>query len=67
MGHFGSKNGASSQFWIDCRNFLQILHNEKGQQVDKSNNTGLYQKILFRTNGPFCARKWHILIPLDQL
>ena len=38
------------------------MHNEKGQQVDESNNTGLYRKILFKTNGPFCAWKWHILI-----
>ena len=30
------------------------MHNEKGQQVDESNNTVLYQKILFRD-------KWTIL------
>ena len=24
--------------------FFQILHNEKGQKIDKSNNHGLYQK-----------------------
>ena len=24
------------------------------------------KKNLFRTNGPFCARKWHILITLGQ-
>ena len=66
MGHFGSKNGASSQLWINCKKFLSLLHNEKGQQVDESNNTDLYQKILFRTNGSFCARKWHIQITLGQ-
>ena len=50
MGHFGAKNGASSQLWIGCKNFMKILHNEKGQQVDESNNNGLYQK-------KFCSRK----------
>ena len=39
----------------------------KSQQVDESNNNGLYQKTLLRTNVSFCARKWHILITLDQL
>ena len=67
MDHFKSKNVASSQFWIDSKNFFLIFHNEKGQQVDKSHNTGLRQKKFFRTNGPFCARKWHILITPDQL
>ena len=32
-----------------------------------SNNNGLYQKMLFRSNGLFWARKWHILITLDRL
>ena len=32
--------------------FLKILHNEKGQLVDQSNNNSL-----FRTNEPFWARK----------
>ena len=27
--------------------FLKILHNEKGQQVDESNNNGLYQRFFF--------------------
>ena len=67
MDHFGLKNGASSQLWIDHKNLLQILHNKKGQQVGESNNNGLWQKKLFRTNGPFCDWKWHILITLDEL
>ena len=28
------------------RIFFLILHNEKGQQLDESNNNGLYQKKL---------------------
>ena len=56
MDHFRSKNVASSQFWIDRKNFFLILHNEKGQQVDKSNNTGLCQKNFFQD-------KWAILCP----
>ena len=56
MDHFRSKNVASSQFWIDRKNFFLILHNEKGQQVDKSNNTGLCQKKIFQD-------KWAILCP----
>ena len=31
MDHYGPKNGESSQLQIGWKNFLQILHNEKGQ------------------------------------
>ena len=44
MEHFGPKKGASSKLCIRCKNVLQILHNEKGQQVDESKNNGLYLK-----------------------
>ena len=30
--------------WICCKKIFKILHNEKGQYVDESNNNGLYQK-----------------------
>ena len=33
MGHFGHENGTSSQLWIGSKNFLKILHNERGSQV----------------------------------
>ena len=56
MDHFGAKNGASSQLWIGCKNFMKILHNEKGQQVDESNNNGLHQKNIVQD-------KWVILCP----
>ena len=53
---------------LDLRQeFFWILHSEKGQEVDESNDNGLYQKILFMTSEPFWARKWHILITLDGL
>ena len=39
---------AHPQLWISCKNFFLILHNEKGQQVDESNNNGLYQKEFFQ-------------------
>ena len=54
--HFDPKNEASSQLWIGPNNFLQILHNEKSQQVDESNNNGLYQK-------KFVQDKWTNLCP----
>ena len=38
------------------KNFLKILHNEKGQQADESINNGLYQK-------KFVHDKWAILSP----
>ena len=38
------------------KNVLKILHNEKGQLADKSNNNGLYQK-------KFVLDKWAILGP----
>ena len=41
---------------ILCKNFLKILHNEKGQYLDESNNNCLYQKI-------FVYDKWAILGP----
>ena len=53
MDHFGPKNGAFSQIWDNCKKCLEILHNEKGQQVDESNNNGLYQKTLFRAKCHF--------------
>ena len=54
MDNFGPKNDTSSQ--LCCENFFKILHKEKGQQVDESNNNGLYQKN-------FVEDKWAILGP----
>ena len=46
-----------AQKWgICCKNSFKILPNEKHQQVDESNNNGLFQKKLIRTN-------WGILGP----
>ena len=56
MDHFGPKNGTSSQLWICYKNFFAILHKEKGQKVDESNNNALYQKN-------FVQDKWAILGP----
>ena len=67
MDHFGPKNGASSQLWISLKNLLQILHNKKDQQVDESNNNGLYPKKLVQDKWAILDWKWHILITLDQL
>ena len=46
----------AQNLWIPCKNFLKILHNEKGQQVYESNNNGLYQKKI-------ALDKWSILGP----
>ena len=56
MDLLGSKYEASSQLWISYKNFLKILYNEKGWQVDESNNNGLYQKQFFQG-------KWAIFCP----
>ena len=32
-GHFGPKNGASSSRWICFKDFFEIFHNERGQEV----------------------------------
>ena len=56
IGPFWTQNGASSQLWFGCKSFLEILLNKKGQQVDESNNNGLYQK-------KFVQDKWAILGP----
>ena len=66
VDHFEPKNDASSLLWIRCKNFFLILHNEKGQYVDESNN-GLYQKFCSGQIRLFWAQKWHILITLDWL
>ena len=34
VGHFWSENYGSSQFWICYEDFLKLLHNEMGQQVN---------------------------------
>ena len=54
IDNFGPKNGTSSKLWIYRKIFLKILCNEKGQQVDDSNNNSLYCKI-------FVQDKWAIL------
>ena len=54
IDNFGPKNGTSSKLWIYRKIFLKILRNEKGQQVDDSNNNGLYRKN-------FVQDKWAIL------
>ena len=56
MGHFCCKNGASSQLWIHCETFFQILHNERGQQVDENDFNNIFQKN-------FVWGKWTILGP----
>ena len=58
MDHFGPKKWMAhphnSRYLSKI--FLKILHNKKGQQVDESNNNGLYQKS-------FVQDKWAILGP----
>ena len=54
MDHFWPKNCASSKLWIRWKNFLKLLHNEKGQWAGESNNNGLYPKN-------FVQVKWVIL------
>ena len=54
IDNFGPKSGTSSKLWIYRKIFLKILRNEKGQQVDDSNNNSLYRKI-------FVQDKWAIL------
>ena len=46
--------------------FFKILHNEKGQEVDESNN-GLSKKnfVQDKLGKLFRAWKWHILMALD--
>ena len=44
MDYFGPKNGASSELWVHCKNFFKFYTTKKGQEVDESNNNGLYQK-----------------------
>ena len=37
VGHFGPKNCTSSQLWICCKDFFEILLNERGQEVVHGN------------------------------
>ena len=47
--------------------FLKILYNERGPEAHEHYINSFSEKILFRTNGPFWARKWRTLITLDRL
>ena len=53
--------------WIYWKNFFNILHNERGYQVDESDINNLAKKVLFGANGPFWGQKCCILIIVDPL
>ena len=55
MDHFGPKIVHRHNSGFTVVFFKKILHNEKGQQVDESNDNGLYQKF-------FVEDKWAILV-----
>ena len=50
MGHFGLENGASSGH---SKNILEILHNERGQEVHGTYINSFSEKVSSGVNGPF--------------
>ena len=48
------------------RIFFSIFHNERGQEVNGNYIASFSEKILIWANGPFWARKWCILWPLEE-
>ena len=71
--------GENGPFWVRKWGILTILDRPQKFVVNFAQYkgpTGIYmkviimvctKKIMFRTNGPFCDWKWHILITLDPL
>ena len=46
MGYFGGENGTPSLLWIHCKDFFEILHNERGQKVNGTYINGFPEKSL---------------------
>lgn len=53
MDHFGPKNNASLLIWINTKIFLDILHNENSQEVNKNYVRDLLNKLTFGANRSF--------------
>ena len=50
---FWSENGMSSLLWIHCKDFFEILHNERGEEVNENCINGYSEKGIMG--------KWFIL------
>ena len=61
MHHFGPKSDAQSKLLIRCKDFfLQIFHNERGQEEHQKQNNGFSEKILPEACGSFLDSKLHV-------
>ena len=67
MNHLGPKNDASHNSGFALKNFLNFFTLKRVNRQMKVIIMVCTKKIMFLTNGPFWAQKWHILITLDQL
>ena len=62
-GLFRIKNGASSQLWICCKDFLTILYNERCRERHRNYINGFSEKkkkSLIQGSFAILAEKWYI-------
>ena len=69
MGYLGPREAhPTSQLWICCKDFLTILHNERGQRKHGNYFNVFSKRNLIQNNLVILAQKWYgILMTLDLL